>query len=107
MAKDSTALLEQLEGCSRLRVHRHAQPEGKQIFESLDDAWIVSALRPILLIHDRVEVVLSSRDDEPMMNPSGRTAPFATVYEGGAEVGVITAQRRSELNKAHHGCIQL
>lgn len=98
MAKDSTALLEQLEGVfPDFEFTVMLSREGKQIFELLDDAWIVSALRPILLIHDRVEVVLSSRDDEPMMNPSEEQRPFATVYEGGAEVGVITAQRRSDV----------
>lgn len=71
--------------------------EGRQIVDRLDDAWVESALRPILLIHDRVELVLSSRNDEPMMNPQEEAKPFEHVYEGGAEVGVITAQRRKDV----------
>lgn len=70
---------------------------GERIVERLDDAWIESALRPILLLNDRVEVVLSARNEEPMVNAMEFAKPFEHVYEGGLEVGTITAQRRVDV----------
>ena len=71
--------------------------EGENILGRLDDAWIESALRPLLLLHERIEVVLSCRDVEPMSNPAELQKPFEHVYEDGAEVGVITAQSRTDV----------
>ncbi|MDO5049513.1 MAG: glycosyltransferase [Actinomycetaceae bacterium] len=70
---------------------------GERIVERLDDAWIESALRPILLLNDRVEVMLSTRSEEPMVNAMNFAKPFEHVYEDGLEVGTITAQRRTDV----------